>query len=145
MYVTAKFIEGLKETGPHITKSECAQVRMLKTVKSDTDRVPDNTRRLRVVEAGSTTSKMTWRVLGGKNSKFADTNHQRWWIIAWHFQQVCLESIVLFKMFYRGWMEETSTASPQENLWMGTTIKPDIRVGQRGCEEVMKLCGYVCT
>lgn len=65
MSIMAKFTEGLKEIGPHITKSGCTQVRMIRTVKPATKRVPDDTGCLRVVVARSTTSKMKWGALRG--------------------------------------------------------------------------------
>lgn len=65
MSIMAKFTEGLEEIRPHITKSECTQVRMLRTVKPETKRIPDNTGRLRVIAARSTTSKMKWGALRG--------------------------------------------------------------------------------
>lgn len=77
---------------------------------------------------------------GGKNGKSADTNHQKSWLIAWPFQQVCLESPAL-GCFTVAEGKKLSPASSWKILWVVTTIKPGIKVGKGGCEEVRRFAG----
>lgn len=138
-----KCTEGCKEIGPHITKSGCAPVRMLKTVKLETERVPD-IGCLRAVVAGRTTSEMKRGALrGAKMASLLIRTPNNDEQLPGTLGKSALNHPPT-QYVYRGWMEEVSRASSRENLWMVTNIKPDVKVGQGSCEEVMKVCGSVC-